>query len=298
MATKRKTVPDDDADREHGPPAGPPRPMREAARPVLRFIGEHVRGFHAAVGLFLVLGLGVIAVTVVVFALLADAVAEGQTQRVDTAILRWIDSHATPALDVLAMEVTSLGSGMVVWTLVLVASAFLWTTRHRYSVLLLWVAMGGSALLSTLLKAFFDRPRPQVFPWRVPYAGQASFPSGHSMTAMVGYATLAYLLTRLEPSRRMRRLTFAVAGTIVILVGLSRLYLGVHWPSDVAAGFVVGLAWASFCALGIEAVRYFRTRRPEVASEEKDLNAGAASTETAPAEPAQAVPRPAEKSRR
>ena len=271
MATKRKTTAPG-----KGPPAGPPRRMREAARPVLRFIGEHVRGFYSAVGLFLVLGLAVFVGTIVLFAVLAGAVVEGETERLDTAILHWIDSHATPTLDILALEITSLGSGMVVWTLVLAASAFLWATRHRYSVLLLWVAMGGGALLSTLLKAFFDRPRPQVFPWRVPHAGQASFPSGHSMTAMVGYATLAYLLTRLEPSPRLRRLTFAIAGTIVILVGLSRMYLGVHWPSDVLAGFVMGTAWAVICGLGIEAVRYFRRRRPEVVVEEKDLGGGPA----------------------
>jgi undecaprenyl-diphosphatase len=96
------------------------------------------------------------------------------------------------------------------------------------------------------------------------------------MSAMVCYATLAYLVARLEPSLFLRRFTFGVAAVIVVAIGLSRMYLGVHYPTDVLAGFTMGLAWASFCALGIEAVRYFRYRKPDVAVQEKDLDATAA----------------------
>lgn len=229
--------------------------------PLLRWIGTYVRDIHAALGAFLLIGLAVIAGAVAVFAALAALVQTGTTQHVDDAVLLWFNAHASPTLDLAALEVTSLGSTTVVGMILLISSAFFWATRHRYSVLLLWVAMVGGALLNLQLKAEFHRPRPQLFPWRTPLASHSSFPSGHALTAVVLYATLAYLIGRLEPTRLQRWLTAVVAAVVILLVGVSRLYLGVHYPSDVLAGFVVGVAWSTVCALGIEALRYFRTRR-------------------------------------
>ncbi|HEX2205113.1 MAG TPA: phosphatase PAP2 family protein [Longimicrobium sp.] len=249
--------------------------MRGRLRGLLRWVGGHVRGFYAAVGVFLVAGIVIVLGAALGFAALADSVVEGETLAVDRAILLWMNRHATPERTVIALEITALGAGVVVWMVVLVTSAFLWTSRHRYSVLLLWVSMIGAGLISQSLKMVFDRPRPDLFPWRAPYAPNASFPSGHSTTAMVAYVTLAYLIARLEPSRAMRRLTFVVAGLVIVAIGLSRMYLGVHWPSDVVGGFFTGLAWAAFCALGIEALRYFRTRKPEIVEQEEGLERGA-----------------------
>lgn len=241
---------------------------------LLRWIGSHVKGFHAAVGVFLTLGFAVVALAVLAFAGIAALVAEGATQRVDNAVLLWLNERATPGLDATALEVTALGSGFVIWMLVLIASVFLWTMRHRYSAALLWIALLGGSLLNSILKSLFDRPRPDLFEWRTPYAGHSSFPSGHSMTAMTVYATLAYLIVRLEPSRRVRRLTLGVFALVVLLVGVSRLYLGVHYPSDVLAGYLAGFFWATVCALGLEAFRYFRGRNPEAEAQEKDLEKG------------------------
>lgn len=240
---------------------------------VLRWIEGRVRGFHSALGLFLSIGFVLAVVAAWGFAELASEVMEGETQRFDNGILLWLNARATPRLNVAALEITSLGSGTVVWMVVLIASAFLWSSRHRYSVLLLWVAVLGGGLLNLVLKATFDRPRPDLFPWRAPYAGHSSFPSGHAMTAVVAYWTLAYLLTRLEPTPLLRRLTWGFVAVLIALIGLSRLYLGVHYPSDVLAGFVIGFAWATFCAAGIRAVQYFRERKPEVGRVEHDLNA-------------------------
>lgn len=250
----------------------------DALYALLRWIGRHTPGFHTAIGTFLAIGLGTLLLLILAFGGIAGLIEEGRTQRFDEAVLLWINAHASPRLDVLALEATALGSGFVVWMIVLVASAFLWVHRNRYSVALLWTAFVGGGILNGALKMAFDRPRPRLFEWGVDYAGQSSFPSGHSMTAMVVYATLAYLLARLEPSRGMRRLTLLVAAFLVLVVGLSRLYLGVHYPSDVLAGYVVGLAWATFCVLGIEAVRYFRHREPRVAERERGIERGATGT--------------------
>lgn len=243
---------------------------------LLRWLRDHVRDFYVALGLYLLVGFSVIALAAIGFAALAEAMAEGETQRVDEQILLWLNSHANPTLDAAALEITALGGFAAVWMVLLVASVFLWTTRHRFSVLLLWAAYGGGSLINFMLKAGFERPRPDLFPWRTPYAGNSSFPSGHSMTAAVVYATLAYLVARLEPSRALRRVTLAVAAAVILAVGGSRLYLGVHYPSDVLGGFIVGIAWASFCALGIEAVRFFRGKSPDADRHEQDLDRGTA----------------------
>jgi undecaprenyl-diphosphatase len=257
-------------------------------RPVfalLRWIGAHVRGFHAAVGVFLLLGLALLVGAALSFAGLAELVEEGATQRADEAILLWMDSHAHPWLDAFALEVTALAGVAVVWLVLLLASLFLWQSRHRYSVLLLWVSYLGASLINFTVKAMYERPRPQLFEWRTPMAGHSSFPSGHSTTAVAVFAMLAYLIVRLEPTRSLRRLTLALAGVVIVLIGASRLYLGVHYPSDVVAGFALGLAWATFCALGIEAIRYFRSRSPGVERAERDLERGTAPIRDALGEP-------------
>jgi undecaprenyl-diphosphatase len=269
MSTHPEPLP---PERRDVPRAGP-QPARRAMFAVFRLVAENVRGFHAAVGALLIAGLAVIVICVAFFAMLADEVMEGGTQQFDDSVLLWMNRHASPPLTAFALDVTALGAGTVVWLVVIVASVFLWVSRHRWSAALLWVSILGSGLINATMKMFFNRPRPQLFPWRVPYAGLSSFPSGHSMTSMVCYATLAYLITRLEPNRFLRRFTFGLAALMIVLIGLSRLYLGVHYPTDVLAGFTMGLAWASFSALGLEALRYFRHRKPEVAAQEKDLDA-------------------------
>ncbi|HYH81723.1 MAG TPA: phosphatase PAP2 family protein [Longimicrobium sp.] len=268
-------------------PPGPPLPERrgeprhgsEPGKRVVfslfRWIGEHVRGFYGAVGALLFAGLAVMIVCVALFGALAGEVMEGDTQRMDDAVLLWMNRHASPALTTFALDVTALGAGTVVWLVMIVASVFMWVSRHRYSVLLLWVAIAGSGLINATMKMFFERPRPQLFPWRVPYAGLSSFPSGHSMTSTVCYATLAFLVVRLVDSRVLRRFVVGLAVVMVLMIGLSRMYLGVHYPTDVLAGFATGLAWASFCALMIEAIRYFRHRKPAVVAQEHDLDATA-----------------------
>jgi undecaprenyl-diphosphatase len=241
---------------------------------LLRLIGAHVRDFHAAVGVFLFIGLALLLGALFAFAGLAEVVSEGEVQAIDDAILLWMNGHANPTLDAAALEITALGGVVVVWTVIVISSVFLWQTRHHYSVFLLWIAVLGGNTINFTLKGLFARPRPELFEWRVPFAPHSSFPSGHSTTAVVLYVTLAYLLARLQPSRLMRRITLAVAALLVVLIGASRVYLGVHHPSDVLAGFTVGLAWATFCALGIEAIRFFRSKKPDVVEQEKDLSKG------------------------
>ena len=231
----------------------------------LRWLLAHVHNIYTAVGLLLSLGFGLALAGAWGFAEMAEAVASGATQRIDDAILLWLNRHSTPLLDVVALQITAVGNGLSVAVIGLVACAFLWATRERVGVLLLVIAVAGGNIFNVVLKDAFARPRPELFMLETPFARpvSASFPSGHATASMVLYLVLAYLLVRLGGRGPFRWMVIAVAGILIVLIGLSRMYLGVHYPSDVLAGYLFGFVWAAFCAFGIEAVRGLRRgRRP------------------------------------
>lgn len=220
------------------------------------------------IGVFLVGGIVVTAIAAWLFGEFAERVMSGRTQAVDESILRWISGYHSELIDKAALEVTALGTGTVVLMIVCVSGLFLGITRHRYSALLLLVATGGGLVLNTVLKLFFDRPRPSVFEWGT-QAVSSSFPSGHAMSATIVYSTVAYLAARLSSRLWLRWLTMFVAAIIIALIALSRIYLGVHYPSDVLAGAIVGLAWAAFCMATLEAIQRFAQRSaPEIQRDE------------------------------
>lgn len=248
---------------------------------LIRWAGSHARGLYAAVGLFLLVGLGVAALAVGLFALLAQGVVGGAVQAFDQAAVDWARSLDAPWLDWLALLGAALGSGVATWIVLGVGSVALWVTRHHLSVLLLWIALLGGRLLSAELKALFDRPRPAPVAWDLELFGtpigfpaSPSFPSGHAVTSVIVFGTLAYLVVRLEPTVAMRRWTLGAAAALILLIGLSRVYLGVHYPSDVLAGYLAGFVWATFAAFSIEVVRYFVEREPAAAGQERDLEKG------------------------
>ena len=227
----------------------PPGP----ASALVRLLGRLARRLHslyAALGIHLVAGLVLSALALWGFGELADEVLEGTTRALDLAVLRWMEARATPALDEVAVEITALGSYAPVVALALVASAFLWAEGRRRSVALLWIANGGAVLLTTVMKNVFRRERPTLFAHGVDVT-TFSFPSGHALQSMVAYATLAYLVGRVASSRALRLTTFAVAALVIVLVGTTRMYLGVHYPTDVLAGFAVGWVWATVCVLAV-----------------------------------------------
>ena len=190
-----------------------------------------------------------------IFVSVADEVVEGETQTLDTTLLLALRDPADPIdplgpawIEELGRDVTALGSVGILTGLTLAASGFLWLQGERRTMLFVLVAVGGGQLLSTLAKSAFDRPRPDLVPHEaVVYT--ASFPSGHSMMAAVTYLTLAVLLARVQPRRALKVYLVVLAVIITVAVGVSRVYLGVHWPTDVLAGWTAGAAWALLCWL-------------------------------------------------
>ena len=132
----------------------------------------------------------------------------------------------------------------------------------------------GGLVLNGVLKLGFNRPRPAIFVPEV-HAVSSSFPSGHAMSAAIVYGTVAYLAARLHKRIWARWLVMTAALIIIALICFSRMYLGVHYPSDVFAGVAIGLAWAGFCMATLEAIQRFGVRRdPRILEHEKPAPAG------------------------
>jgi membrane-associated phospholipid phosphatase len=248
------------------------RGVRDWLYSTLRFISRHVAGFWGALAAFLTVGLAVGLAAAAIFAAFATAVRGGITQQFDETVLRWLAARRTPQLDFIMLEITSLGNGIVVIMIISIAAVFLWLTKHRWSVYILLVGVLGGKFLNTLLKGQFNRERPSVIE-HVDVVHSLSFPSGHAMGALVAYGSVAYLVGRLEPTAGLRRTTWGIAILLIMAIGVSRMYLGVHYPSDVIGGFLAGMAWLAFVASSVTAVRFFAPRRPETRAEEHDLNA-------------------------
>lgn len=248
--------------------------VRDALYTTLRLIAKHIRGFYGAIAAFMTVSLLVGVAAVSTFAAFASLVTGGFTQAFDEKTLQWLEAQRSPVMDRVMLEISALGTGAVLLVLVLVASVFLWLTKHHWSVYILLMGVFGGQLVNRLLKTSFERPRPSVVEWATDVSS-LSFPSGHAMTSMITYGSIAYLVARLEPTRRLRLTTWALCGVMILLIGISRMYLGVHYPSDIIAGYIGGLAWIAFVAASLTAVRFFSPRRPETTQEEHDLQAEA-----------------------
>lgn len=186
---------------------------------------------------------------------LADEIAERETHAFDEAILLAMRSSADRSdplgpqwVEELGRDFTALGGMGVLTFLTLTVAGFLILQRKLRITVLVLIAVYGGFLLSTLLKQAFDRPRPDLVPHDV-YVYTASFPSGHAMMSAATYLTLGALLARVQPRWRMKAYLLLIAIFLMLTVGVSRIYLGVHWPTDVVAGWTAGAVWALLCWL-------------------------------------------------
>jgi undecaprenyl-diphosphatase len=241
----------------------------------VRLIARHASNAYTIFGIFLLSGAAIAVLCTWAFSEIANRVREGATQQFDVAVMTWIGAHRSPGLQTAMLEITALGTGTVVTMIVLVAAMFLWLNHHRHSAVLLLAATLGGMVLDNLLKIGFNRPRPQVFEWGT-YAVSSSFPSGHAMSSVIVYGTVAYLAARLQQNIASRILTMTIAALLIVAICSSRLYLGVHYPSDVAAGVIIGLAWAGFCMAILEAAQLYAKRNaPQLLKDERPAPAGA-----------------------
>lgn len=196
------------------------------------------------------IGLFLVAATLLAFLGIAEEMAEGETQAIDQQLMlalrtpgdlnNPIGSHG---VEEAVRDITALGGTTLVVVVTLVAVLAFLFHRKRIHALVMAGAVVAASVSSQFTKGLFGRPRPDLVPHEV-YVYTGSFPSGHSTMSTAAFLTLAMLIASLEMKRRSKALALTLAALIVVGVGFSRVYLGVHWPSDVLAGWCLGAGWA------------------------------------------------------
>jgi undecaprenyl-diphosphatase len=190
-----------------------------------------------------------------VFAVFALAVATGSTQELDRSLLLWFrdtqdtsDAWGPAWFEEAAAEVTTLGGYTILTVVIVLTAVSLFLLRKATAAIFLIAAVATGSLVSSLAKRAFSRPRPDLVE-HMDVTFTSSFPSAHAMVSAFTWLTLAAIAARFVPGRGVRVFILLSAAAISVLVGTSRVYLGVHWPSDVIAGWAFGAAWAGICWL-------------------------------------------------
>ena len=213
----------------------------------------------------------VLSATIAVVALVAllvfglgSEILEGETHAFDRAALLWIRHHlgTVPGLKPLMLDLTALGDTATLIMAVLAVIGYLCAAGHGKQAIRLAVMIALGTLLSFIIKPLFGRIRPDVVPHWAPFS-DASFPSGHAANSAIVYLSLAAFAAGYVSRPGGRFYLMVLAFVIAVLIGLSRLYLGVHWPTDVFAGWLIGAGWATVVAFSDRRIRVMlrRSRR-------------------------------------
>lgn len=223
--------------------------MNNRVKRLFAVLGEALVNVFNYLGAWLLIGLAVALCAILFFTWLASEVLENETLAFDEGVRALIHGHASPALTLLIQWVTQLGSA--IWLIVLglgVAVSFTHAKRWRDAALFV-VTMAGGITLNITLKLIFRRARPDAY-FETPLPASYSFPSGHALLSLCFYGVVAYIIARSLSSLTARLLIWTIAALIVSLIGFSRVYLGVHYPTDVLASFAVALAWVVTVSVG------------------------------------------------
>ena len=213
--------------------------------------------FEAAI----VASLAVAALALLLFAWLGNEVLAGDTRHFDDAIRSWVHQFSSPAMTQAMNAISHLGYGILLLELAATLTLFAWL-RWRRAAGWLAVAMAGSLLLDVTLKYAYHRARPTAFFGVAP--NSYSFPSGHALCSFCFYGVLAGLLSRRTKRLLWRLAIWSAAAALVIAIGLSRIYLGVHYPSDVLAGYLAATVWVA-TVIVLDHVRKVRKKAKQVA---------------------------------
>lgn len=215
--------------------------------------------------------IGIVALGAYVFLELADEIGEDEIAGIDRTLMLAFRNPADVSdplgpswFEETVTEITSLGGYPILVALIAAVAGYLLVVRKYGPALFVVLSTGLGTAVSQLLKVLYERPRPDLVE-HLDVIHTASFPSGHATMSAIVYLTLAALIVRLVEKTSVRVYVMSVAVLVAVAVGLSRIYLGVHWPSDVAAGWALGAAWASLSWLAVSVLRTWRRRgrKPE-----------------------------------
>jgi membrane-associated phospholipid phosphatase len=214
--------------------------MKQLIRFWTRQISPYLASLMATIG---TVSLAACLVILLGLSKLFQEVWEKEAFSLDTTLLLQIHQWANPALDRVMLGMTQLGNPSFIVGVVVGSLGWLWWKQKRIEAQLYAIACLGALVLNVGLKLFFAKPRPTLWPYLAEKS--FSFPSGHALGSMVVYGFLAYLLASQFPKFSFPIYTATVG--LIAAIGLSRLYLGVHWPTDVLAGYAVGFLWLTTC---------------------------------------------------
>lgn len=216
-----------------------------ARMPFAKIIARVVRffGWRLLIGLICALG------ALILFGWMASEIFEGETKIFDETIRQTINQSATPALTKLMFSVSFIGSPLFLACLGIVVIVIFLRLKWRRASVLFVITMAGEILLDLTLKGFYGRVRPEpFFDYALP--ASSSFPSGHALGSFCFYGILAWLITARLKSRTAKIIIRILTALLIFLIGISRIYLGVHYPSDVIGGYLAALVWTVTVALG------------------------------------------------
>lgn len=186
------------------------------------------------------------ALSLAVFSIIALSISDNQIHRFDDSLITWIQGMESQGMTRWMELFTWIGSGIPVVIITILSMVVLYVfLRHRRELLFLGCVIAGSAILNSLLKLMFQRARPTIH--RIIEVSGYSFPSGHSMAAFSLYGGLAFLIWKHIPTAAGRVLMIIVSAMFILMIGMSRIYLGVHYPSDVVGGYFMSGCWLAVC---------------------------------------------------
>lgn len=202
------------------------------------------------------------------FAELAEAVNEKGTQQFDEAVLKALREPGSPHeligppwFEQSLRDVTALGSETVLTLLTVAVCFYLWIAGRGSLSLFAFLAVAFGTFITFALKDVFERPRPQLVPHILVEVTSASFPSGHAMASAIVYLTLGTMLAEAAKTWWLKTYVMVVAIVLTLLIGSTRVFLGVHYPTDVLAGWAAGFAWAYGCRTAVRLVRFLWSLR-------------------------------------
>ncbi|MCU7500657.1 MAG: phosphatase PAP2 family protein [Ignavibacteria bacterium] len=213
---------------------------------------SRIPGPYASSEIKIIFSILLMTLGILAFLVITGIVVSGNTRHIDEMVIQALrdpDNYSKPkgpyALIGIMRDITSLGGATFVTLITVIVAIYLILEKKRRSLMLVLLATLGGGLLESILKTLIARQRPGALFQLMPEYSH-SFPSGHSMMSAVVYLSLAVLLARIQKRRIIRIYVVIVALFLTFIIGISRIYLGVHYPTDVLAGWALGLAWASF----------------------------------------------------